>query len=365
MSALAPVLAGLQVIELATVLAGPAVGQFFAELGAQVIKIEPPAGDVTRAWRLAGEAATPTAYYASVNWGKTRRTLDLKTAKGRAQLLELAATADVLISNHRPSDAAKLGADPDTLLAHNPRLIYARLTGYGPTDPRGGYDAVVQAEAGFMHLNGQAGGPPTKMPVALIDLLAAHQLKQAILLALLQRQRTGQGALVEADLLSVGLSSLANQGSAVLWAGASPQRIGSEHPSIVPYGTVFATADGAQLLLAVGSDAQFVALCGVLGAPALATDARYATNAQRVVHRAALLAELAPRIAAQAADALLTALAAAGVPAGRVHSVPQALALPQAQPLLLRDAQGHPRGLRTLAAQLPKGWVQEEMKEPR
>ncbi len=361
----APVLAGLQVIELATVLAGPAVGQFMAELGATVIKVEPPAGDVTRAWRLAGETAAPSAYYASVNWGKTVCTIDLKAPEGRAELHRLVATADVVISNHRPADATKLAADPDTLRALNPRLIYARLTGYGASDPRGGYDAVVQAEAGFMHLNGQADGPPTKMPVALMDLLAAHQLKQAILLALLHRERTGAGALVEVDLLRAGLSSLANQSSAVLWSGAAPERIGSEHPSIVPYGTVFVTADGAQVLLAVGSDAQFRALCAVLGAPTLAADARYATNPQRVVHRTALLAALAPLLAAHTAEALLAALAAAGVPAGRVNSVNAALALPQAQALLLRDAQGRARGLRTLAAQLPQGWVNVEMEEPR
>lgn len=358
-------LAELTVVELATVLAGPAVGQFFAELGARVIKVEPPGGDVTRGWRLAGETEQPGSYYAAVNWGKTVLKLDLKSAEGRAALHALVARADIVISNARPADAERLGADPDTLRALNPRLIYARLTGYGADDSRGGYDAVVQAEAGFLHLNGQADGPPTKMPVALIDLLAAHQLKQAILLGLLHRQRTGQGALVEADLLRVGLSSLANQSSAVLWSGAAPGRIGSEHPSIVPYGTVFATAEGAELLLAVGSDGQFAALCGVLGAPTLAADPRYATNAQRVVHRAALLAALRPLIAAWAVESLLTALVAAGVPVGRVNSVNAALALPQAEALLLRDAAGRARGLRTLAAQLPEGWVRDGLEEPR
>jgi crotonobetainyl-CoA:carnitine CoA-transferase CaiB-like acyl-CoA transferase len=250
MSATLP-FAGLRVLELAAVLAGPQVGQFFAELGASVLKVEPPAGDVTRTWRTPGDdpESSVSAYFSASNWGKTSLVLDLTQPAAQAELHRLAAEADVLIASYKPGDAEKFGASYAALAEANPRLIYAHLTGYGPASPRVGYDAVLQAETGFMHLNAASpDDPPQKMPVALIDLLAAHQLKEGILTALYQREKTGRGALLTVSLLDSALASLANQGATWLVTGRDPVPLGSGHPGIVPYGTVYRAADGQRRL---------------------------------------------------------------------------------------------------------------------
>jgi crotonobetainyl-CoA:carnitine CoA-transferase CaiB-like acyl-CoA transferase len=350
--------AHLRVIELASVLAGPQVGQFFAELGAEVLKIESPAGDVTRTWKTAAETSgtttangsTVSAYFAASNWGKQSLVLDLTTAEGRSQMHQLAASADIVLASYKPGDAEKLQADHATLSKENPRLIYAHLTGYGPDNPRAGYDAVLQAEAGFMHLNARGPGqPPQKMPVAMVDLLAAHQLKEGLLTALYQRERTGRGAVVEVSLLGSALASLANQAATYLVTGHDPEPLGSGHPSIVPYGTVYRAANGRQLVLAVGSDGQFRQLCEALDRPTWATDPRYQTNGARVAHRAELEALLTERIAALNGDELLADLERRAVPAGAVRTVGEALAHPSARPLLLPGAGGLQAGLRTVA----------------
>ncbi|WP_261989952.1 CaiB/BaiF CoA transferase family protein [Hymenobacter puniceus] len=346
-------LAGLRVLELASVLAGPQVGQFLAELGAEVLKLEPPAGDVTRTWRTPAEdpATTVTAYFSSANWGKRSQTLDLTTPAGQTALHQLAATADIVLTSYKPGDAEKLRADYPTLAALNPRLIYGHITGYGPTETRAGYDAVLQAETGFMHLNAPGPGqPPQKMPVALIDLLTAHQLKEGLLAALYRRERTGQGALVEVSLLNSALASLANQAATCLVTGREPQPLGSGHPSIVPYGTVYTAQDGTRLLLAVGSDRQFSQLCAVLARAEWAQDARFRRNADRVAHRAALEELLAQRIAEVPGRELLTQLEQLAVPAGAVRTVGEALTHPLAQTMLLPPAPGFPHaGMRTVA----------------
>ncbi|MCA8831173.1 CaiB/BaiF CoA transferase family protein [Hymenobacter pini] len=346
-------LAGLRVLELASVLAGPQVGQFLAELGADVLKLEAPAGDVTRTWRTAAEdpATTVTAYFSSANWGKRSQILDLTTEAGRATLQQLAAHADIVLTSYKPGDAEKLGADYVTLSVHNPRLIYGHITGYGPHEIRAGYDAVLQAETGFMHLNATGPGhEPQKMPVALIDLLTAHQLKEGLLTALYQRERTGKGALVQVSLLDSALASLANQAATWLVTGHDPKPMGSGHPSIVPYGTVYTGQDGTRLLLAVGSDKQFQQLCTVLQRPAWAADERFHRNPSRVAHRQELEALLAGRIAEVNGSELLAALEGLAVPAGAVRTVGEALAHPLAQPMLLPVAPGVSyQGLRTVA----------------
>ncbi|MDJ0366958.1 CoA transferase [Hymenobacter sp. H14-R3] len=346
--------AGLRVLELAAVLAGPQVGQFFAELGADVLKVEPPAGDVTRTWRTAGDNpdSSVSAYFAASNWGKEALTLDLTQPAARAELHRLALAADVLLVSYKPGDTEKFGVGYAALAAANPRLIYAHLTGYGLASPRVGYDAVLQAETGFMHLNAASlDDPPQKMPVALIDLLAAHQLKEGILTALYQREKTGLGALLEVSLLDSALASLANQGATWLSTGHDPLPLGSGHPGIVPYGTVYRAADGQRLVLAVGSDAQFRQLCLVLMRPHWAQEVRFATNPARVRHRAALEELLLVRIAELNGAALLHELARLGVPAGAVRSVGEALSQEAAQPMLLPP--GPPQfpypGLRTVA----------------
>lgn len=359
----------LRVLELASVLAGPQVGQFFAELGAEVLKIESPAGDVTRTWKTSAETvkatkasvpeaatdASVSAYFSASNWGKKSLVLDLTTTAGQAELHRLAAHADIILASYKPGDAEKLRADYATLAQANPRLLYGHLTGYGPQNARAGYDAVLQAEAGFMYLNAAGPGqPPQKMPVAMIDLLAAHQLKEGLLTALFQRERTGRGALVQVSLLDSALASLANQAATYLVTGHDPQPLGSGHPSIVPYGTVYRAANGRQLVLAVGSDGQFRHLCIALERPEWATEARFATNAARVAHRTVLEALLTTRIAEVDGDALLADLERRTVPAGAVRPVGEALAQPSAAGMLLPAAGAGPRGLRTVAFRSPQ-----------
>lgn len=342
----------LKILEFATVLAGPAVGAFFAELGAQVIKVEPPGGDVTRHWRLPTESPnsdTP-AYFCAVNWGKQSVVLDLKTPQGQAQARELCRDADVVVCNFKPGAARRLGLNYEALQPLNPTLIYAHLSGYGSDNPRAGYDAIVQAESGFMYLNGQEGSPPNKMPVALIDLLAAHQLKEAILVALLNHTLTQQGALIEVSLLQTALSSLANQATNWLMAAHAPQKMGTEHPNIVPYGHLAQTRDGSTLLLGVGTDVQFQSLCQLLELPELSRDPRFQTNAARVLHRESLRPLLNNAFLALTEEPLLTQMHTHNIPVGKIHSIPEALALPEAQDLLVQAEQF--KGVRTVAFEI-------------
>ncbi len=342
-------LSDLVVVELASVLAGPSVGMFFAEHGARVVKVEAPAGDVTRRWHLAAEdpADDRPAYFCAVNWGKESVVLDLTAAGGRDVLHRLVARADLVVSSFRPGAAHALGAGADTLRALNPRLVVVEVDGYGPGDARPGYDAVIQAEAGFMALNGSADGPPTKMPVALVDVLAAHQLKEAALVALLARERTGEGATVRVSLLGAAVASLANQAANWLTAGVSPRRMGSAHPNIAPYGTPYPTATG-DVVLAVGTGRQFAALVETLGRSDLAEDARFATNAARVRHRDALDVALADALRSHDRADLLATLAERGVPAGAVRDLPAVFEQPEAQRLVLDDGAGR-AAVRTVA----------------
>jgi crotonobetainyl-CoA:carnitine CoA-transferase CaiB-like acyl-CoA transferase len=261
--------------------------------------------------------------------------LSLDRPEAQRVLHRLVLRADVVIASFLPGQAERLGADSATLRALNPRLVYGSISGYGPDEPRAGYDAVLQAESGFLHMNGTPDGEPTKMPVALIDLMAAHQLKQAILLALWRRERTGEGATVDVSLYDAALSSLANQGTNYLVAGHDPLRIGSEHPNIVPYGMTFAGSDGTRLLLAVGTDSQFASLVDILGEPGLGSDERFRTNQARVRNRDALRPLLKRLVARRPADELLTLFRSARVPAGAVRTVGEALRDPRSAAVLL------------------------------
>jgi crotonobetainyl-CoA:carnitine CoA-transferase CaiB-like acyl-CoA transferase len=340
------------VLELASVLAGPSVGQFFAELGARVIKIENAAtnGDVTRRWKLRSEPTdtdTP-AYFCAANWGKESLPLNLSKQSDLEQLYSLVKQADIVIASYKPGDAEKLKVDYKTLQTINPILIYGHLTGYGPEDERAGYDAVIQAETGFMYLNGEPEGKPTKLPVALMDILAAHQLKEGLLVALIQRERTKKGQYVQVSLVQAAVSALANQATNWLVAGQNPQRMGSEHPSIVPYGTVYTTCDNKQLVLAIGDDRQFERLCNVLGAPEMALDTKFKTNYSRVQNREELNELLRQLIAKQDQQQLLNSLHKLHVPAGAVNSVADVFELPQARQLLLEGPDAKP-GVRQVA----------------
>ena len=332
---------GLKVVELASVLAGPAVGMFFAELGATVIKIENKrsGGDVTRGWKVASEdkEAPASAYFSSVNWGKQHLFLDLKDPSDRAECLKLIADADVLLVNFREDSASKLGMSYEQLKASNPRLIYTWLTGFESEPFRVAYDVVIQAECGYMSMNGEAGAPPLKMPLAFMDLLAAHQLKEGVLCALLQRERSGKGSLVKVSLEKSALASLANQATNWLMAGHEPQRMGSLHPNIAPYGEVFPTKDEKLLVLAIGSDKQFGAFAEILNHSEWSSDQKFATNPARIRHRKELQQVLAATIAQEDRDELLAKLTHANVPAAAVKSVSEALAGPTAQQMILEE----------------------------
>lgn len=315
----------LKVVELANVLAGPAAGMFFSELGANVIKIENKLtnGDVTRTWKLAteDENSTISAYYASVNWNKNSMLLDLTDEKEKQKVYELLRNADIVISNYKPGDDLKLGMDYSTVKGINPSIIYAHLTGFGENSTRTAYDIVLQAETGYMFMNGLSKEQPMKMPVALIDVLAAHQLKEGILLALIKKLRTGKGSKISVSLFDTAICSLANQASNWLMAKHDPQPIGSLHPNIAPYGEIVITSDNKQLVLAIGNNKQFKRLCKVLKAPEIAGDPKFTTNTNRVSNRMELFKLLKAIVKAQPANQLMNELIKNDVPAAIVRSV--------------------------------------------
>jgi len=329
---------GLKVVELANVLAGPATGLFFAELGADVIKVENKLtnGDVTRSWKLSSEdpSAPLSAYYASVNPGKQSMMANLYDAADRENVYSLLRAADIVICNYKPGDDVKLGMDHESIKQLKPDIIYAAITGFGEDVQRTAYDLVLQAETGFMHMNGTPESGPVKMPVALIDILAAHQLKEGILLALIKRMKTGEGSKVSVSLYDAAIASLANQAGNWLMAHENPQRLGSLHPNIAPYGELFTTADKRQLVLAIGSNKQFTQLCSVLGCAELADDARFATNPERVKNRKALFGALEPAFLSRTSAGLMDELVKKDIPAGMIRSLQEVFSEPRAASLV-------------------------------
>jgi crotonobetainyl-CoA:carnitine CoA-transferase CaiB-like acyl-CoA transferase len=332
----------LKVVEFASVLAGPAVGMFFAELGAEVIKIENPTtgGDVTRGWKLPNESPdiNRSAYFYSVNWGKKHLFLNLNVPDDLQQATQLALAADIVVANFKPSFAQKMGLDPDTLHRQNPRLIYAQVNSFAdPTDESPAFDIVLQAEAGFLYMSGEPDREPVRMPVALIDLMTAHQLKEGILLALWNRERTGKGCYVSASLLESALASLANQASNWLNAGHVPQRMGTLHPNIAPYGEIVTCADGLQVLLAVGTEKQFAQLCKVLQRPEWLKDRRFAVNQDRVKHRSTLIAMIREIVEQRTFAVFYEQCREAGVPVAQIRDMPAVFELPAAQAMILEE----------------------------
>ncbi len=334
-------LSDLLIIETAAVLAGPAVGMFFAELGARVVKVENKrsGGDVTRSWKLPSEdpASPVSAYFSSVNHGKEHRLMDLCSAEGRMELDELMAKADVLITNHLAEDAEKLGLTRERIRKLNPRLVHGHISGFFGQPERPAFDVVLQAETGYISMTGTDAGHLAKLPIALIDVLAAHQLKEGLLLALLQRVVSGKGAFVEVSLEEAAITGLINQASNCLMAGHVPAPLGTLHPNIAPYGEVFACSDGGLIILAVGSDAQFRALCSVLGTEELPSDLRFASNTDRVRNRIALAELLRGPIAVNDRAALLAGLIAAGVPSGAVLRMDEVMRSPVAKEMVVEE----------------------------
>ena len=332
-------LAGLRVLDLARVLAGPWAAQILADLGADVIKVESAEGDDTRTWGPpfvedagGGQSA---AYYHSTNRNKRAIILDFRTQEGQAAVRELAAQADVLIENFKLGGLAKYGLDYASLSAINPRLVYCSITGFGQDGPyaaRAGYDFVIQGLSGIMDLTGEPDGAPQKIGVAYADIMTGLYSTIAIQAALAERERSGMGQHIDMALLDVMVGTLANQAMNYLVSGKSPTRMGNAHPNVAPY-AVFPTADG-WFILAVGNDKQYVKFCEVVG---IAADPRFAENAGRLAHRAELTARIEQATERWARNDLLAALDAAGVPAGPINTVEQAFADPQ---VLARKMQG-------------------------
>jgi len=323
-------LAGLRVLELARVLAGPWVGQTLADLGADVVKVEAPAGDETRGWGPPFAEDGAAAYFHACNRGKRSIALDFGDPGDLALARSLAAAADVVVENFKVGGLVRFGLDHASVAAGNPGVVYASITGFGQDGPlaaRPGYDFIIQAMGGIMDLTGEPDGPPQKPGVAHADLFTGMYATVAVLAALLQRQRTGRGQWIDLGLCDVQLAVLANQAANFLIGGGVPRRMGNAHPNIVPY-QVFEAADGP-LVIACGNDGQFARLCERLGL-ALHRDARLATNPGRLAHREEVAGAIAARIAAMARAEVLAVAEACGVPAGPINTVAEALAEPQA-----------------------------------
>ena len=329
-------LAGVKVLELARILAGPWAGQLLADLGAEVIKVErPEAGDDTRHWGPpfvtgADGTARDAAYFHACNRGKRSVAIDMATAEGQAEIRRLAAGSDVLIENFKVGGLARYGLDHASLAALNPRLVYCSITGFGQTGPyaaRAGYDFIIQGMGGAMSLTGEPDGAPQKAGIAYADIFTGVYATVAILAALRRRDRTGQGGHIDMALLDTQVGVLANQALNWMASGNVPHRMGNGHANLVPYQS-FATRDG-DVIVAVGNDRQFERLCGILGCDGLARDQRFATNPGRVVNRAALLPILGGLIAGRGMAELSEALEAAGIPAGPINRIDQVFADPQ------------------------------------
>jgi crotonobetainyl-CoA:carnitine CoA-transferase CaiB-like acyl-CoA transferase len=341
---MAAALDGIKVLDVTRVLAGPWCTMTLADLGAEVWKVENPAGgDDTRSWTPPAVDGIAT-YFLSANRNKKSLAVDLKTPAGRAVVAALAAKADVLVENLRPSSLRSAGLAYDQLSAINPRLIHCSISGYGRDGPfaeRAGYDFVMQAESGFMAITGEVAGEPMRLGVAFVDLAAGANATQAILAALLARARTGLGQSIDIALFDSALHFLANIASGYLNTGENPKRFGNAHMSIVPY-QLFATADGC-LALAVGNNEQYRRLCcDVLGCPDLWTDDRFRTNATRTQNRAVLTPRLQAEMARHATEPLLSKLRQHGIPGGAVRSVAEAFASPEAAARDVVMAAPHP-----------------------
>jgi crotonobetainyl-CoA:carnitine CoA-transferase CaiB-like acyl-CoA transferase len=329
----------LVVVELASVLAGPSVGMFFSELGAKVYKIENPVskGDITRQWKLPQEDSEElSAYYQSVNWNKTSLFVDLKSDISRDGLYELIRQADIIISNYDDKQAARLGVDYLRLININPKLIFAQLYAFDQGDPRKGFDIVMQAESGFLSMTGSDDAHPARIPVALIDLIAGHQLKEAILLAMIQQATDGRAKRVEVSLFKSAIASLANQASNFLVAGHTASRIGTLHPNIAPYGDLFTTKDGFSGVLAIGSDLQFENLCS-----ALKMDAdflkMYVKNVTRLKHRTQLMETLNQSLLLIRKESLALLFNEYKIPFGWIASIDEVFEKPLAKSMLLKN----------------------------
>jgi len=342
-------LQGVRILDLSRILAGPWCSQQLADLGAEVIKIERPGeGDDTRRWGPPWlEGSHEAAYYLGANRGKQSVTIDMAQPEGQALLHELVKSCDVVLENFKVGGLKKYHLDYASLKAIKPDLIYCSITGFGQDGPyahRAGYDFMIQGMGGLMSLTGQPdsepGGGPVKVGVAFADIFTGMYAANAIMAALLQKARTGEGTHIDLALLDVQVGVLANQALNYLTSGQVPQRLGNAHPNIVPY-QAFATSDG-YMILAVGNDGQFRRFCEVAGCPELADDARFATNGKRVENRQALIPLLLERVCQRSTSDWLASLEAVGVPCGPINTLDQVFEDPQVKHRAVEIRLPHP-----------------------
>ena len=341
---------GLRVLDLSRVLAGPWATQIFADMGAEVLKVERPGeGDDTRSWGPPwlkdrdGNDTTDSAYYLCANRSKKSITLDITTPEGQRRVRELAMESDVLVENYKVGGLAKYGLDYTSLSALNPRLVYCSITGFGQTGPyaqRAGYDFLIQGMGGLMSLTGTKDGEPLKVGVALADIMTGLYATIGVQAALLERERSGLGQHVDLALLDVQVATLANQAMNYLVGGKVPGRSGNAHPNIVPY-QAFAAADG-HLILAIGNDGPFRRFCETAGVPDMGTDSRYATNAARLANREELCTRIAALMADRSMDDWIAALEKAGVPCGPINTLDRVFRDPQVQARAMVQQVEHP-----------------------
>ena len=326
-------LAGLKVVELARVLAGPWAGQTLSDLGCEVIKVESPAGDDTRQWGppfVTREEDVTASYFHSTNRGKASVTVDFRTEEGQAQVKELLADADILIENFKTGGLAKYGLDYASLSAQFPKLIYCSITGFGHTGPyahRAGYDFIIQGMSGLMSITGEPDGQPQKSGMAITDIFTGVYASTAILAAVHQRHQTGVGQHIDMALLDCAVAITGNQAMNYLTTGKAPTRMGNAHPNLTPY-EVFECSDG-HLIIATGNDGQYQRLCQLLGLEDMATAPEYLKNADRVANRPEMIRRLTGATRLRSRDDLLAACEAHGVPAGPINDMADVMADPQ------------------------------------
>ena len=328
-------LAGLKVVELARILAGPWAGQTLSDLGAEVIKVESPAGDDTRQWGppfIEREDDTTAAYFHSCNRGKASITVDFRTPEGQEQVRELVRDADILIENFKVGGLAKYGLDYDSLKTVNPGLIYCSITGFGQTGPyahRAGYDYIIQGMSGLMSITGDPDGQPQRVGVAVTDIFTGVYAVSGILAALHQRHQTGKGQHVDMALMDVAVSVTANQAMNYLTTGTPPGRTGNYHPNLTPY-QVFDCADG-HIIIATGNDAQYQRLCGLLGLDWMADAPEFLKNADRVANRDRMIDLLMAETRKRSKAELLAGCEERGIPAGPINDMAEVFEDPQVQ----------------------------------
>jgi crotonobetainyl-CoA:carnitine CoA-transferase CaiB-like acyl-CoA transferase len=347
-------LSGVRVLDMSRVLAGPWAGQIFADLGAEVIKVERPGkGDDTRGWGppflkdTRGADTTESAYFMSTNRGKKSITLDIAMPEGQKVARQLASLSDVLLENYKVGDLRRYGLDYESISSINPRLVYCSITGFGQTGPyrdRAGYDFMIQGMGGLMSMTGERddlpGGGPQKVGVAVADLMTGMYSTVAVLSALYERALSGKGQHIDMALLDTQIAWLANQNTNYLIGGQVPRRVGNAHPNIVPYQS-FPTADG-DLILAIGNDTQYARFCEAAGIPELIHDARFKDNASRVASRDACTAAIAVAVKKKTTAEWIALLEPLGIPCGPIYGLDQVFSHPQVQHRGLRVSVPHP-----------------------